>query len=86
LTGGIVIANPIAAEFEMRHDAIEPAIEQALDEARAQRVTGKAVTPFLLARVNALTEGNSLRSNVQLLMDNARLAARIAVAYATLAI
>lgn len=81
LTGGIVIANPIPVEFEMRHDLVDPAIERALEEARAQAVTGKAVTPYLLRRVDALTGGDSVRSNVELVLSNARLAARIAVAY-----
>jgi pseudouridine-5'-phosphate glycosidase len=84
LTGGIVIANPIPVEFAMPHEVIEPVVEQALEEARAQRITGKALTPFLLERVNSLTKGDSMRSNVELVLNNARLAARIAVAYRTL--
>jgi pseudouridine-5'-phosphate glycosidase len=60
----------------------EEAIERALREASAQGVTGKALTPFLLARVNALTGGDSLASNRELVLNNARLAAEVAVAYA----
>jgi pseudouridine-5'-phosphate glycosidase len=68
----------------MPHEVIEPVVEKALEEARAQGITGKAVTPFLLERVNSLTKGDSMRSNVELVLNNARLAARIAVAYRTL--
>ena len=82
LTGGIVIANPIPEAFELSRDEVEPAIERASEEAAAQGVAGKALTPFLLERVNALTRGDSLASNVQLVLNNARLAAQIAVAYA----
>ena len=57
---------------------IDRAIAQALEEARAQGVHGKAVTPFLLARIQALTGGDSLRSNIALVRNNVRLAARIA--------
>ena len=79
--GGLVIANPIAPEYAMPRAAIDAAIEQALAEAQAQNIIGKAITPFLLARVNDLTGGNSLASNVQLILNNARLAAELAVAF-----
>ena len=85
LDGGLVIANPIPEPFELSRERIDAATEQALDEARTQRIAGKALTPFLLERINALTEGKSLISNVELVRNNARLAARIAVAYASLA-
>jgi pseudouridine-5'-phosphate glycosidase len=55
-----------------------------LADARAQGITGKSVTPFLLARVNALTGGDSLLGNIQLVLNNARLAAAIAAAYVAL--
>jgi pseudouridine-5'-phosphate glycosidase len=58
---------------------IDAAIEAALADAAAQGITGKAVTPFLLARVNALTGGDSLAANIALILNNARLAAAIAV-------
>ena len=60
---------------------IDAAIEQALREADEQGIEGKATTPFLLARVSELTGGDSLESNIQLVLNNARLAAQIAVAY-----
>ena len=77
LDGGMVIANPIPAEFAMSRDVIDAAIEQALAEAQTQGVGGKESTPFLLARVCELTGGDSLASNIQLVLNNARLASAI---------
>lgn len=85
LTGGMVIANPISEAFELPRELIERATEQALDEARTQGIAGKALTPFLLSRINALTRSESLAANIQLVLNNARLAATVAVAYARLA-
>jgi pseudouridylate synthase len=84
LGGGVVIANPIPAASELPRDRVENAIEQALGEARAQRIAGKALSPFLLERVNALTAGESLASNIDLVRNNARVGAQIAVAFAAL--
>jgi pseudouridine-5'-phosphate glycosidase len=81
LQGGMVVANPIPEAFAMPRAAIDLAIEQALQEATQQGITGKESTPFLLARVCELTGGDSLASNIQLVLNNARLAAAIAVAY-----
>lgn len=78
LNGGAVIANPIPVEFAMQKHIINQAIDQALAEAEAQKITGKESTPFLLARVTELTGGNSLKSNIELVCNNARLAAQIA--------
>lgn len=78
LAGGMVVANPIPVEYAMPRTVIDQAIEQALQEAAQQGVTGKASTPFLLARVCELTGGDSLASNIQLVLNNARLAAAIA--------
>ncbi len=80
LHGGAVIANPIPEEFAMDKEAIDSAINQALAEMEEQGVGGKESTPFLLARVAELTGGNSLASNIQLVFNNARLAAEIATA------
>jgi pseudouridine-5'-phosphate glycosidase len=82
LGGGLVVANPIPAPHALPRDVVDRAIDQALADAREQGITGKSVTPFLLARVNTLTGGNSLLGNIQLVLNNARLAAAIAVAYA----
>ena len=82
LNGGLVITNPIPEAFAMPLDTIDAAIAQALQEADSQHITGKATTPFLLDRVNQLTGGNSLAANIELVLNNARLAAAIAIAYA----
>jgi pseudouridine-5'-phosphate glycosidase len=81
LQGGMVVANPIPEQYAMPRDVIDRAIEQALQEAQQQGVSGKESTPFLLARVCELTGGDSLASNIQLVLNNARLASAIALAY-----
>ncbi len=80
LGSGVVIANPIAPEHAIARERIETAIQDALREAAAQGITGKASTPFLLARVSELTGGESLAANIALVLGNARLAAQIALA------
>ncbi|MFN7725625.1 MAG: pseudouridine-5'-phosphate glycosidase [Rubrivivax sp.] len=85
LGGGLVVANPIPEAHALPRERIDAAIEQALAEAQAQHIAGKAATPFLLQRVNELTGGVSLAANIQLVLNNARLASAIAVAYAQLA-
>ncbi|CAK9886262.1 MAG: Pseudouridine-5'-phosphate glycosidase [Candidatus Erwinia impunctatus] len=85
LRGGVVIANPIPEEFSMPEAEITQAIEQALEEAAAQNIYGKESTPFLLARVCELTGGDSLSANIQLVFNNAKLAARIASSYQQIA-
>ena len=77
LAGGMVIANPIPEAYAMPSAAIDAAIEQALQEAQAQSIGGKESTPFLLARVCELTGGDSLASNIQLVLNNARLGSAI---------
>jgi pseudouridine-5'-phosphate glycosidase len=84
LAGGLVIANPIPAEHALPRERIDAPIAQALREAEAQGITGKAVTPFLLARVTELTGGDSLASNIELVLDNARLGAAVAAAFAAM--
>lgn len=83
LKGGQLVANPIPAADEIPAALLAPVIETALAEAEAQGITGKAVTPFLLDRVLAATAGRSLASNIALVLNNARLAARIAAHLAT---
>lgn len=75
---GIVVAVPVPAADELPDDVAEAAIHQATVEAAAQGIHGKNVTPFLLRRVTELTEGQSRRTNIALLVNNARTAARIA--------
>jgi pseudouridine-5'-phosphate glycosidase len=78
LRGGMVVANPIPAEYALPAARMDQAIAQALQEASARGVVGKQITPFLLARVSELTGGESLAANIQLVLSNARLAAQIA--------
>ena len=79
LPGGQLVANPIPEASEISRDVMIPVVEQALSEAAAQGVAAKSVTPFLLQRIFELTEGRSLVSNIELVLNNARLAAAIAV-------
>jgi pseudouridylate synthase len=81
---GAVVANPIPAEHAMPRERIDAAIRQALADAEAAGIRGKASTPFLLARVSALTGGDSLAANRALVLNNARLAAQLAVALSAL--
>ncbi|NLA96042.1 MAG: pseudouridine-5'-phosphate glycosidase [Clostridiaceae bacterium] len=82
LRTGMVIANPIPKEAAMDADLINKAIGDALEEAEAAGISGKEVTPFLLERVVRQTGGASLDANIALVLNNARLAADIAIAYA----
>ena len=78
LPGGQLVANPIPEADEIPAATLAPLIAQAVAEAEAQGIAAKAVTPFLLARLYDLTGGDSLRANIALVLNNARLAARIA--------
>ena len=73
--GGMLVTNPIPEEYAMDKAVIDEAIEQALAECNAQGIHGKETTPFLLARVAELTGGDSLASNIKLVINNARVAA-----------
>ncbi|MCD7469790.1 hypothetical protein HAX54_009038 [Datura stramonium] len=81
---GILIAVPIPREHSASGSLIESAIQQALQEAREKKITGNAETPFLLARVNELTGGASLASNIALVKNNASIGAKIAVSLSQL--
>lgn len=78
LDGGVLIANPIDSENEVRYEAIEPLIIHALEDAKREGITGKRITPFLLTRIKDLTGGESLEANKQLVFSNAKLGAKIA--------
>jgi len=80
LGGGMLVTNPIPEEYSMDPATINAAIDQAIADSRQQGIHGKETTPFLLARVKELTGGESLASNIQLVLNNARLAARTACA------
>ncbi len=82
--GGMLVANPIPEEYAMPLNTINAAIDQAIAESVEKGIHGKETTPFLLARVAELTGGNSLASNIQLVFNNARLAAKTAVQYCEL--
>ena len=79
LNGGVVVANPVPQADAMPKTEIDAMTEQALREAEAQGVNGKAVTPFLLERIKQLTEGRSLDTNIALVKNNAVLGAELAV-------
>ena len=81
LRGGMLVTNPIPEEYSMDPAVINKAIDDAVEEARQKGIHGKETTPFLLARIKDLTSGDSLDSNIQLVYNNARLAARIAAEY-----
>lgn len=81
--GGVLIANPIAAEHALPSGDTERIIGEALAEAREQGIRGKAITPFLLARIHELTGGASEIANKELVWSNVRLASRIAVSLAS---
>ena len=78
--GGMLVTNPIPEQYAMDKAVIDAAIEEALRQAKEQGIHGKETTPFLLAKVVELTGGESLESNIQLVLNNARVAARTAEA------
>ena len=84
LGGGLLVTNPIPEAYSMDPAVINGAIDQAVTECREKGIHGKGITPFLLARVAELTGGDSLASNIQLVYNNARVAAQTAAAYCRL--
>ena len=76
--GGMLVVNPIPEEYSMDADVINKAIDDAIEEAKAQGIKGKETTPFLLAKIKDITGGSSLAANIQLVYNNVRLAAKIA--------
>ncbi|MBR4474552.1 MAG: pseudouridine-5'-phosphate glycosidase [Oscillospiraceae bacterium] len=80
--GGMLVTNPIPSEYAMDKDTIDAAIDEALNAARAEGIHGKETTPYLLAKVVELTGGESLESNIRLVLNNAAVAARTAVCLA----
>lgn len=79
LRSGILVGNPIPEEYSMYPDIINPAIEEAIRQCNELGIKGKETTPFLLAKVKELTGGDSLDSNIQLVFNNAKIAAQTAV-------
>ena len=84
LRGGMVIGNPVPEEYQMDYDIINTAIEKAVKEAKEKGIKGKESTPFLLAKIKEITGGDSLETNIQLVYNNADLAAKIAYEYSKL--
>jgi len=80
LRNGMLVTNPVPEKYSMDKAVIDQAIAQAIDESRRLGIHGKATTPYLLARIKELTGGESLESNIALVKNNARLAARTAAA------
>ncbi len=78
LKGGMLVTNPIPEEYSMDPAVINKAIDDAVAEAEAKGIHGKETTPFLLAKIKEITGGDSLNSNIQLVFNNARLAAKTA--------
>lgn len=79
LSCGMLVANPVPEEYSMDPAKIEAVISEAVEEAKALGITGKKVTPFLLEKIRNVTGGDSLFTNVKLVLNNAALAAKIAV-------
>ena len=84
LSGGMVIANPVPEKHALDPKEIDSVIDDAIAELNQKGITGKETTPFLLARIAERTEGRSLDTNIQLVLNNAKLAAQIAVEFARL--
>lgn len=80
--GGVLVANPVPESDEIPLPEMATFIERAISEAADAGIGGKAVTPWLLARILEITDGRSLKTNIALVENNARLAAKIAVAHA----
>ncbi len=80
LKGGVLIANPILKKDQMKFNSISEAIEKAIQKAEQKGIKGKAITPFLLGEIVKITKGKSLDANIQLVYNNAKLAAKLAVA------
>ena len=78
LRGGMVVANPIPEEYAMDADYISKSIAEAIDEANAKGIKGKDTTPFLLDKLEKITGGSSLKANIQLVYNNAKVATQIA--------
>ncbi|MDW7667366.1 MAG: pseudouridine-5'-phosphate glycosidase [Bacillota bacterium] len=79
LKGGMVVTNPVEEKYQMDYDLINKAIKDAIIEANKKGIKGKESTPYLLSKVKDITEGQSLESNIQLVYNNAALAAKVAL-------
>lgn len=84
MQGGVLIANPILKKHQMKFGPINEAIEEAVKIAEKKGIKGKEITPFLLDKIQKLTKGKSLEANIQLVYNNAKLAAKLAVEFSKL--
>ena len=83
LQSAVLVTNPVPIADAIPKSEMEPIIKRASREAQGKNIHGQKLTPFLLERINELTKGKSMRANLSLLLNNARLAAKIAVAWRT---
>ena len=81
INGGVLITNPIPKTFELELTMMNEAINKAIIEAEKEKITGKEITPYLLSKVNEITQGKSLKANIKLIQNNAVLATKIAIHY-----
>jgi len=81
IEGGLLVTNPIPKTFELEFAIMNEAINEAIIEADKEKIKGKEITPFLLSKVNEITQGKSLNANIKLIQNNAALAAKIAIHY-----
>mgnify|MGYP001308949763 FL=1 len=81
IDGGVLVTNPIPVAFELESSIMNEAINEAINEANNENISGKEITPYLLSKVNELTEGKSLDANIKLIQNNANLASKIALHY-----
>ena len=83
IEGGVLVTNPIPKTFELEFAMMNEAINEAIIEADKEKIKGKEITPYLLSKVNEITQGKSLNANIKLIQNNAALAAKIAIHYMT---
>ena len=81
LKGGMLVCNPIPKEFSIDSSIIENSINSSMEIAKKNNVKGKDLTPFLLQNITSLTKGETLKSNIKLMLNNAKLAAKIAISF-----
>ena len=84
MKGGILVTNPIPEEYSMDEQTIDKAIDEAIIEMNKLNITGNKTTPYLLAKIKEITKGDSLHSNIELVYNNCKLAAKIAAEYCNL--
>ena len=81
LNGGVLVTNPIPEEYSLDEDVMNKAIDEAIESANNEGILGKEITPYLLDKIQKLTSGTSLESNIKLVHNNCKLASLICKAY-----